>query len=54
MPGALSALVKSRALLAIKVTGKAGRVLSKRVLGADGLTSSFGWTVDGGRSPRRD
>lgn len=54
MAGALSALVKSRALLAIKVTGKPGRVLSKRALGVDGLTSSFGWTVDGGRPPRRD
>lgn len=38
----------------IKVTGKAGRVLSKRVLGADGLKISFGWTVDRGRPPRRD
>lgn len=49
----LKALVK-RGALAIKVTGKAGRVLSKRVLGTDGLKSSFGWTVNGGRPPRRD
>lgn len=53
MPGALSALVKSRALLAIKVTGKAGRVLSKRALGADGLTSSF-WVDSGWREPTEE